>query len=161
MSDLDKFAVEILNGRHIATLATHNQDGHIHLTAVWYLYKDGKLFVATNSNSRKIRNIELHPKAALIVETRKPGFEQGVTARGTAEIIRGNEARPIRYQVHARYLTEKAFRDPQVSGFFESFDDAVICLTPESWSSWDMGQANIQFFNGILSTDTGYLYHLD
>lgn len=51
MSDLDKFAVEILNGRYIATLATHNQDGHIHLTAVWYLYKDGKPFVATNSNS--------------------------------------------------------------------------------------------------------------
>ena len=27
----------LLRGRHIATLATENADGSIHLTAVWYL----------------------------------------------------------------------------------------------------------------------------
>jgi hypothetical protein len=37
---------EFLQGRHIAAIATENADGTIHLTAVWYLFEDGHLFVA-------------------------------------------------------------------------------------------------------------------
>ena len=92
MSDLDEFALGILSGRHIATLATQRRDGLIHLTAVWYMYKDGNLFVTTSSNSRQFKNIEARPIASLMIDTRKPGFEYGLTASGTANSIRGDEA---------------------------------------------------------------------
>ena len=161
MSDLDEFALGILSGRHIATLATQGHDGLIHLTAVWYMYKDGDLFVPTNSNSRKFHNIKSRPTASLMIDTRKPGFEYGLTASGTANAIRGDEAQKLSLQIHERYLTEKALSDPEIGGFFASYDDVVIRVSPRSWVSWDMGQPNIQFFGGKLSTELGYLFPLD
>ena len=50
---LDAKLQELLRGRHIATLATENADGSMHLTAVWYLFEDGALFVATSTKTRK------------------------------------------------------------------------------------------------------------
>ena len=64
-------------------------------------------------------------------------------------------------QIHERYVTEKALSEPEISGFFASYDDVVIRLSPSSWVSWDMGQPNMQFFGGRLSTETGYLFPLD
>ena len=61
---LDPTLQEILRGRYIATLGTENADGTIHLTAVWYLFEDGYLFVATSSKSRKARNLAARPKAS-------------------------------------------------------------------------------------------------
>ena len=50
---LDAKLQELLQGRHIATLATEDADGSMHLTAVWYLFEDGALFVATSAKTRK------------------------------------------------------------------------------------------------------------
>jgi hypothetical protein len=52
---------ELLRGRYIATLGTENPDGSIHLTAVWYLFESGCLFVGTSSKSRKCRNVAARP----------------------------------------------------------------------------------------------------
>ena len=157
----DEVALENLTGRHIATLATQDHDGQIHLTAVWYMYKDGDLFVPTNSKSRKFRNISARPSVSLMVDTRKPGYEYGLTTSGTATAVTGDEARTLSRQIHERYLTSKALDDPQISGFFASYDDVVIRISPHSWVSWDMGRPNVQYFGGKLSTETGYLYPLD
>jgi PPOX class probable F420-dependent enzyme len=161
MADLDDSALEMLNGRHIATLATQNPDGTIHLAALWYMYKDGNLFVTTNSKSRKFRNVTSRPTASLMVDSRKPGFERGIVAYGEATTITGEEAQMLSRQIHERYLTEKALDDPQIAGFFSFYDDVVVRLSPRSWASWDMGNLNLQFFDGKLSTETGYLFLLD
>ncbi|HZM90300.1 MAG TPA: pyridoxamine 5'-phosphate oxidase family protein [Blastocatellia bacterium] len=36
MRTLDETTLEFLSGRRYATLATHNDDGSIHTTPVWY-----------------------------------------------------------------------------------------------------------------------------
>jgi general stress protein 26 len=161
VADLDDVAIGILGGRHIATMGTLNHDGLIHLTAVWYMYKDGRLFVTTSSNSRQFRNIESRPTASLMIDTRIPGFEYGLTGSGTADAIRGDEAQQLSRQIHERYLTEKALSDPEIGGSFASYDDGVIRLSPRSWVSWDMRQLNRQVFGGKLSTESGYLFPLD
>ena len=84
---LDPTLQEILRGRYIATLGTENADGTIHLTAVWYLFESGSLFVATSSKTQKARNVTARPKASLMVDSRKPGTERGVTASGKVEVI--------------------------------------------------------------------------
>ena len=161
MVDLDEAAIRILNGRHIATLATMRDDGLIHLTAVWYLYEDGELFVTTSSRSRQFRNIEARPTASLMIDTRTPGFEYGLTASGAADPIRGDAAQELSRRIHERYLTERALGDPEIGGSFAAYDDVVIRLSPGSWISWDMGQLNRQFFGGKLGTESGYLFPLD
>ena len=161
MGKLDEAGISLLNGRHVATLATLRPDGLIHLTALWYLYEDGLLYVATGSGTRHVLNVEARPVASLIVDTRVPGFERGVTASGTADTIRGDEAQPLKRRIQARYLTELAFRDERIGGSFETSDDVVIRITPRTWVSWDMGDLNTRFFDGRLSTKTGYMYPLD
>jgi PPOX class probable F420-dependent enzyme len=161
MAELDDARVRLLDGRHIAALATIRPDGLIHLTALWYLYEDGLLYVATGSGTRQVRNIEARPTASLMVDTRVPGFERGVTASGTADLIRGGEAQPLRRRIQARYLTERALGDARVGGSFDAGDDVVIRLTPRTWVWWDMGELNDRYFEGRLSTDTGYMHPLD
>jgi len=161
MSQLDDAKVRLLAGRHIAALATIRPDGLIHLTAVWYLYEDGLLYVATGSRSRQAQNVEARPTASLMVDTRVPGFELGLTASGTADLVRGGEALPLTRRVHARYLTERALGDTRIGPSFEASDDVVIRLTPRTWVSWDMGELNARYFEGRLGTETGYMHPLD
>ncbi len=158
---LDPAFQELLLQRHIATLGTRNADGMIHLTAVWFLYEEGSLYVATSSRTRKARNVAARPNASLMVDVRVPGKERGVTAMGAVELISGTESQAINRRVHRRYLSEEAVSDPQVGPVFASFDDVTIKITPASWISWDMAALDVQAFGGRLSGTPGYMLPLD
>jgi PPOX class probable F420-dependent enzyme len=158
---LDPSFQEVLWGRHIATLGTENADGTIHLTAVWYLFESGCLFVATSSKSRKARNVAARSKASLMVDLRRAGAERGVTATGTVELTTGEQSQEINRRVHARYLSATAMSDPHIGPVFASFDDVTIRLTPASWISWDMAVLDAQALGGRLGRTPGYLLPLD
>ena len=158
---LDPTFQEFLQGRHIATLGTENPDGTIHLTAVWYLFESGSLFVATSTKTQKTRNVVSRPKASLMVDLRKPGKERGVTATGKVEIISGDESRAFNRRVHSRYMSAAAISDPHIGPVFAAFDDVTLRLTPDSWFTWDMAMLDAQAFGGRLGATPGYLLPLD
>jgi PPOX class probable F420-dependent enzyme len=158
---LDPTFEGLLEGRHIATLGTENQDGSIHLTAVWYAFEDGSLFVATSGKSRKTRNIAAQPSASLMVDLRKSGAERGVNAAGHAELISGEPSRTLNRRIHARYMSAAAISDPQVGPVLELFDDVTIQIAPASWTTWDMKVLDGQAFGGRLGGTPGYLLPLD
>ena len=158
---LDAKFEDLLRGRYIATLGTENSDGTIHLTAVWFLYADGSLFVATSSSTRKLRNITARPKASLMVDIRKPGAERGVTGAGNVEVISGEQSQEINRRIHSRYMSSAAMSDPRIGPVFASFDDVTIQLTPTSWTTWDMKVLDAQAFGGRLGGTPGYLLTLD
>jgi len=158
---LDPTFQGLLQGRYIATLGTENAEGTIHLTAVWYLFEDGSLFIATSSKSRKARNVAARPKASLMIDARRPGSERGVNAAGRAELISGSQSREINRRIHKRYMSAAAISDPHVGPVFESFDDVTIRLAPVSWTAWDMAVLDAQAFGGRLGRTPGYLLALD
>jgi PPOX class probable F420-dependent enzyme len=158
---LDPAFQELLRGRNIATLGTENADGTIHLTAVWYLFESGSLFVATSSKSRKARNVTARPKASLMVDVRKPGSERGVTSTGKVEVISGDQSQEINRRIHSRYMSAAALSDPNIGPVFASFDDVTIRLTPASWITWDMAVLDAQALGGRLGGTPGYLLPLD
>jgi uncharacterized protein YhbP (UPF0306 family) len=158
---LDPAFQELLCGRHIASFGTENADGSIHLTAVWYLFEDGCLYVATSSRTQKARNSVARPKASLMVDVRKPGAERGVTAAGKVDVISNKESQEINRRIHGRYLSMAAISDPHVGPVFESFDDVTLRLTPTSWITWDMAVLDAQAFGGRLGGTPGYLLTLD
>ncbi len=153
--------LEVLEKRYIATLATENADGSIHLTAVWYLFEDGCLYVATSSRTRKARNVAARPKGSLMVDVRIPGTERGITAAGKVELIAGEQSQAINRRLHRRYLSAAAIADPGVGPVFAGFDDVTIRLTPASWTTWDMAALDAQAFGGRLGGTPGYLLPLD
>jgi PPOX class probable F420-dependent enzyme len=158
---LDPAFQELLRGRHIASLGTENADGSIHLTAVWYLFEDGCLYVATSSKTQKGRNVAARPKASLMVDVRRPGAERGVTAAGRVDVISGKQSQEINRRIHSRYLSAAAMSDPQVGPVFASFDDVTVRLTPTSWITWDMAVLDAQALGGRLGGTPGYLLTLD
>lgn len=158
---LDPAFQELLRGRHIASLGTENADGSIHLTAVWYLFESGNLYVATASRTQKARNVAARPKASLMVDLRKPGAERGVTAACNVDVISGMQSQEINRRIHCRYLSAAALSDPGIGPVFASFDDVTIRLTPASWITWDMAVLDAQAFGGRLGATPGYLLTLD
>ncbi len=158
---LDPSFQELIRGRHIATLGSENADGSIHLTAVWYLFESGSLYVATSSKTQKARNVAARPKASLMVDVRKPGAERGATAQGRVEVISGEPSREINRRIHSRYLSAAAISDPHVGPVFASFDDVTLKLTPVSWMVWDMAALDVQAFGGRLGKTPGYMLALD
>ncbi len=158
---LDPTLQQLLQGRYIATLATENPDSTIHLTAVWYLFEAGHLFVATSSKSRKARNVAARPKASLMVDVRQPRAERGVTAAGKVELISGDQSQELNRRIHGRYMSPEAISDPHIGPVFASFDDVTLRLTPASWTTWDMSVLDAQAFGGRLGKTPGYLLPLD
>ena len=152
---------EFLRGRYIATLATLNDDGTIHLTAVWYLFEDGAFFVATHSASRKARNVRARPQASLMVDTRGTQMERGVTAVCTVEVLTYEPAAAINRRIHGRYMSEAAIADPAVGPVMAGMDDVTLRLSPQRWITWDMGALDAQVLGGAFSRNPGYLLPLD
>jgi general stress protein 26 len=149
--------LELLGTRCIASLATQNGDGSIHLTAVWVLFENGAIYIATSSRSRKARNLEARAKATLMVDVRRAGKERGVTVSGTAELIAGEQSQAINRSIYRKYLSADALADPHIVPVFASLDDLTIRLTPTSWTSWDLSEVDAQFFGGRLAANPGFL----
>jgi hypothetical protein len=151
---------EILRGRYIASLGTESEDGSVHLTAVWYLFEDGCLFVATSSRSRKARNVVSRPKATLMVDIRTPASERGLVAVCATEVISGESSKQINARIHRRYMSEAAIADPRAGGTMAAMDDITLKLTPSGWYSWDMRTLDDMLFGGSMKTP-GYVLPLD
>ena len=151
---------EQLGRRTIACLATHNDDGSIQLTAVWFLYEEGHIYVATASRSRKARNLKARPAASFMVDARDPGSERGVCATCSAATLTGDKAAALTRRIHQRYLSEKAQHDPRVGGVFAAIDDIVIEMTPTKWTTWDMRTLGKQLFGDAAGTP-GYFLPLE
>jgi PPOX class probable F420-dependent enzyme len=146
MAQLSDSMREFLNGRHYATLATLNADGSMHLTPVWYLFEDERLFVESAASDRKVRNILARPAASLLVDSRRqPGAEQWVSASGTAEIIRGERSQTFNAKIQQRYLTTTGREDPRVGPVFAAASEVTISLTPQAWRSFDLKRFDEQF----------------
>ncbi len=151
---------QLLNGRFIASLATHNPDGSIHLAAVWYLFENSCFYVATSSRSRKARNLAARPQASLMIDTRKPAAEHAVVAIGTVEIISGEASQQFNTRIHHRYMSPQAVADSRVGGTLAAMDDITLKLAPTRWYGWDMAALDDALFHGAMKTP-GYLLPLD
>jgi PPOX class probable F420-dependent enzyme len=150
MPELSDELQALLAERRYATLATHDSDGTIHLTPVWFLFEGERFYFESFSGSRKIKNLELNASASVVVDARVPGHERWVSASGTTEVVTGAEAQAINSRIRRRYLTQEALEDERVEPVFAAGDDVTITLTPSRWRSWAAKDLDERFFGGIL-----------
>jgi PPOX class probable F420-dependent enzyme len=157
----DALAQQLLKGRYIATLATQNPDGAIHMVAVWYWFDGTNIFVATSSRSRKARNLQSQAKVSLMIDSRDPAASCGITILGTAETLTGEPSREPNARIHERYMSSTALADPKVGPVFAMWDDVTLRITPKSVISWDMRVADQQAFGGAFAKNPAYLLPLE
>jgi PPOX class probable F420-dependent enzyme len=133
----DPLVRELLEARLVASLATLEPDGSVHLVAIWFALAGEEVWLATGSGSRKLANLERDPRATLMVHDSRPGADIcGACIQGRVAALRGAAAEPLVAAVHAKYLEETAEDDPEVAAFFGS-DDVALRLSIESAWTWD------------------------
>jgi len=157
----DPLVSRLLQGRHIASLATQNPDSSIHMVAVWYWFGESNIFVATSSRSRKARNLQSNPKVSLMIDSRDPAASCGATITGTARIVSGAPSGKWNAEIHKKYLSQAALSDPRVGPVFQAWDDVTIEITPVSVIAWDMREADQQVFGGAMRENPTYLLPLE
>ena len=157
----DALVQELLGGRFIASLASHNPDGSVHLVAVWYWFDGTHIYIATSAATRKAKNLQSNPAVSLMIDSRDVATSRGVSIKGTAQILTGDSSRKWNERVHSKYLSEAALADPKVGGMFARMDDVTIQITPTSVITWDMRQTDRQFFGGAIEKNPTYLLPLE
>jgi PPOX class probable F420-dependent enzyme len=104
MSDeeLDAF----LHEQRTLICATIGRDGTPHLMPLWYLVRDGELWVWTYAASQKVRNLERDPRATLAVEAGEAYDElRGVMLRTEAVIERDPDfVAALGLAIYERYI---------------------------------------------------------
>jgi general stress protein 26 len=156
----DSLVRELLEGRYIATFATENPSGSIHMVAVWYWFDGTNVFVATSSRSRKAQNLQSKPAISLMIDSRDPAASFGVTIAGAAQILKDDASKAKNAQIHRKYLSEAALEDPKVGPVFAGWDDITVQISPTSVITWDMREADRQVFGGAFERNPGYLLPL-
>jgi nitroimidazol reductase NimA-like FMN-containing flavoprotein (pyridoxamine 5'-phosphate oxidase superfamily) len=139
----DPLVQQLLNGRYIASLATHQAGGSIHVVAVWYWFDGAHIYVATSTRTRKARNIQSNPDISLMIDARDPAASFGVNIAGTASLVTGEASKKLNLDIHRKYLSAGALADPRVGPVFAAWDDVTIQIVPSSMVIWDMRTVGI------------------
>lgn len=157
----DALARQLLGGRYIASLATRNPDGSIHMVAVWYLFEGSQVYVATHSRSRKARNLQNSADVSIMIDSRDVAASRGINIAGKATLLTGEASQRWNANIHRKYLSDAALADPKVAPVFAAFDDVTIQIAPTSVIAWDMREVDRQFFGSRIENNPAYMLPLE
>jgi PPOX class probable F420-dependent enzyme len=83
---------ELLETERVVTVASLGPRGFPHLMPLWYVLRDGEIWVWTYAKSQKVKNLERDPRCTLLVETGEEYQElRGVMIEAEAELIRDTD----------------------------------------------------------------------
>lgn len=132
----DEEQAAFLRANRKAALATLDQDGFPHITAMNFVMRDGAIYMTSYGKAQKVVNIRRNPKAAIMVETGSGYAElKGVMVRGLCEILEGEEAvrQVFAWSAEARGETYK--RPAAASD--SAPKRVVLKIVPQKTVSWD------------------------
>jgi PPOX class probable F420-dependent enzyme len=80
---------ELIASERIVVVSTIGPRGWPHSMPLWYVARDGEVWIYTYAKSQKVRNLERDPRATLVIETgHEYGELRGVEIEAEAEIHR-------------------------------------------------------------------------
>ena len=127
---------EFLKKQKILRLATLDNKDNPHIIPVWYLFNSKKLYIGTNSKTKKAKNIKNNSKVSFCVDTgiNSPDIF-GVMGQGNAKLIREkNEVSKIEKRILLRYF--KTLNNKSAQELLEE-TDCIIEIRPKKYSVWE------------------------
>ena len=83
---------ELLDSERVVVVATHGPRGWPHVMPLWYVVREGRIWIWTYAKSQKARNLERDPRATLMVETGTEYSElRGVQIEAEAHLHRDHD----------------------------------------------------------------------
>ena len=101
MVELDDVAREVIDGPHVAILATSNRDGRPQSSVIFVKRDDDTVVFSTIKGRLKTRNMTRDPRVSLLVLDTKTG--RYVEIRGTVDITEDPE-KTLLYEMYERYM---------------------------------------------------------
>ena len=126
--------VVFLNEAPIARLCTLNQDGTIHIAAVYFKYDNGDIIIGTQDMTHKVKNIRNNPQVSILIDNQVPPWK-GVLIYGEAELDY-EDVIAKRTLIFERYKTPEEARKLAVD-LASSFTPVVIRVKPRHMTSYD------------------------
>jgi len=128
-----------LAGRHVAVLATLGPDGQPVLTPIWYLYRDGLLYMRTGAESIKAGNVRRDQRVAICIQDERPPYKS-VTIHGRASVEPEEEG--LDAAIARRYLgaVGGAFYLRTVREAVEQSGEVTLAVRPERVVTQDFSQ---------------------
>jgi PPOX class probable F420-dependent enzyme len=132
---------ELLEAERVVAVASFGPSGWPHLMPLWYVPRDGEIWIWTYAKSQKVKNLERDPRATLLVET---GHEytdlRGVMIEAEAEILRDVETvSEFGKQLTVRYSEgiESVEGDAAEALVAQAAKRVAIHFKPRRMATWD------------------------
>lgn len=123
---------EFLAGEKVLRLATVSADGTPHVVPVWYMYRDGAVYVGTNTRTAKARNVARTGRAAFCVDEGVHSPLYGVMGRGRARLIT-DDVGGLARDILLRYFD--TMRDGSAAELYRD-TDCIIEIVPDGLIEW-------------------------
>jgi PPOX class probable F420-dependent enzyme len=132
---------ELIENERIAVVSSLGPRGWPHVMPLWYVPRDGEIWIWTYAKSQKVKNLERDPRATLLIETGlEYGELRGVQIEAEAEIIRDVD-RIVDYakEMTVRYSQgiQSVEGDAEAALRAQAPKRVAIHFHPQRITSWD------------------------
>ena len=127
---------EFLKIQKILRLSTIDKNNFPHITPVWYMFNDEKIYIGTNTKNQKIKNIEKNNHVSFCVDVgvNSPDIS-GVMGQGIANIILEiPKVRTIAEKILLKYF--KTLENKSAKELLED-TNCIIEIIPQKYSEWN------------------------
>jgi nitroimidazol reductase NimA-like FMN-containing flavoprotein (pyridoxamine 5'-phosphate oxidase superfamily) len=132
---LSRSDTAFLNAQGVARLATAGSRGTPHNVPVCPLVDGGKLYFASETNARKMKNLRANPRATIVFDVYRDSWKglRGLMLVCAARIVDAAEFKRIRRKLYKQYPKYKS------AAPIEPEDSVIVELTPRSKFGWGLG----------------------
>ena len=129
---LTKKETDFISSQGVARLATVSGEGVPHNVPVCPVFDRGKLYLASDSGARKVKNIQSNRRAAIVFDQYRDSWAglHGVMLQCSALIVEQKQFKTIRRKFYAKY------RKYESQAALEPGESVIVELSPEKKFSW-------------------------
>jgi len=127
---------EFLKSQKVLRLATIDKNKTPHIAPVWYLYSGKKIYIGTNTRTKKAKNAKSNKRVSFCVDVgiNAPNI-YGVMGQGNANLIlENNKVKTIAKKILLRYF--KTLENKSAKELLDD-TDCIIEIIPEKFSVWN------------------------
>ena len=132
---------ELLETERVVVVATFGPRGWPHLMPMWFVTRDGEVWIWTYGKSQKVKNLERDPRATLLIETGTEYTElRGIQIEAEAELVRDqDQIVEFAKELTVRYTEgiDSVQGDAAAGLLKQAAKRVAIRFKPQRVASWD------------------------
>ncbi len=133
----DQITKFLLSGKMNLQFGSLDEKNEPNIHPVWYIYDNEKLYFATETKSRKIRNIKHHNFVYFSIANEEEPFI-GVRGKGESKILENKDQNyQITKKIVSKYVDKKdSVLAKEIVDEVQQGLEVVVEITPEYFSAW-------------------------